>query len=91
MRQRRSPAHGSNNKRHRRQRNMSGQLPGGLGGVLGGYNDGNDGEAVDGLFRSGARLGEDLRGVGVVDAADADGGDGAVAGGDHGFEDVADA
>lgn len=89
MRQRRRSGHSLDDIRNPAGHNLSKQIPGRGRRVRRGDNGADDGDAIEALCRGGAGLGQHGGGVGAVDAADADGGDG-VAGGGEGEQDGAD-
>lgn len=91
MRQRRPSRHPPDNIRNPPHGHVRQQHPRRLCRILGRHQRAHHGDAVEALCRRGAGLDQHGRGVGAVDAADADGGDGGVVGGGEGREDGADA
>lgn len=91
MRQRRRPGHCTNSQRDTRDGNLARKIARGSGRVGGGNEGTDNGHAVEALLWRRARLRQHGGRVAGVDAAYADGGDGAVAGVVHSGEDVTDA
>lgn len=91
MRQRRPSRHPLDNIRNPPHGNIRQQNPRRGRGIFRRDQRAHHGDAVEALCGGGAGLDQHGRGVGAVDAADADSRDGGVAGGGEGLQDGADA
>lgn len=80
MRQRRGPRNSLDDIRDLSHGDLGEEIARNSGRILRRHDGADDGDAIQALLR-GAALREDRLGVGCVDAADADGWHGAVAGG----------